>query len=92
MSSPLAPARTRPVDVNALLERLTARDPHTARHSVAVARYAGNLAVALGASDEERRLVHTAGLLHDVRPQVRRLLEVTGLDDRFELETPPDEP
>ena len=66
MSSPLAPARTRPVDVNALLERLTARDPHTARHSVAVARYAGDLAVALGASDEERRLVHTAGLLHDV--------------------------
>ena len=66
MSSPLAPARTRPVDVNALLARLTARDPHTARHSVAVARYAGDLAVALGASDEERRLVHTAGLLHDV--------------------------
>jgi putative nucleotidyltransferase with HDIG domain len=38
----------------------------TARHSAAVARYARAIARAAGASPDQQRLVHTAGLLHDI--------------------------
>jgi putative nucleotidyltransferase with HDIG domain len=52
--------------LNALLRSLSLRDRATARHSAAVARYASELAVATGASPAQQRLVHTAGLLHDI--------------------------
>jgi len=52
--------------LNALLRSLYLRDRMTARHSAAVARYAHELAVATGASVAQQRLVHTAGLLHDI--------------------------
>ena len=52
--------------LNEVLRGLALRDPMTARHSAAVARYARELAVATGASAAEQRLVHTSGLLHDI--------------------------
>ena len=52
--------------LDAMLRSLSLRDPTTARHSAAVARYARELAVANGAWPAQQRLVHTAGLLHDI--------------------------
>jgi putative nucleotidyltransferase with HDIG domain len=52
--------------LNEVLRGLALRDPMTARHSAAVARYARELAVATGASAAQQRLVHTSGLLHDI--------------------------
>jgi putative nucleotidyltransferase with HDIG domain len=52
--------------LNAMLRGLALRDRMTARHSAAVARYARELAAATGASAGQQRLVHTAGLLHDI--------------------------
>ena len=49
-----------------MIETLALRDRMTARHSAAVARYARAMAEALGMSEEEQDLVHTAGLLHDI--------------------------
>ncbi len=49
-----------------MIETLALRDRMTARHSAAVARYARAMAEALGWSEDERELVHTAALLHDI--------------------------
>jgi putative nucleotidyltransferase with HDIG domain len=49
-----------------MIETLALRDRMTARHSAAVARYAGAMAEELGWSEAELEVVHTAGLLHDV--------------------------
>jgi putative nucleotidyltransferase with HDIG domain len=42
------------------------RDPMTARHSGAVARYSREVAEMLGLPDREQDLIHTAALLHDI--------------------------
>jgi putative nucleotidyltransferase with HDIG domain len=42
------------------------RDAMTARHSAAVARYAREVARALGVDEREQDLIHTAALLHDI--------------------------
>jgi putative nucleotidyltransferase with HDIG domain len=52
--------------LTAMLRTLSMRDQMTARHSAAVARYAREIAVAHGCTEEEQDLVHTAGLLHDI--------------------------
>ena len=52
--------------LTAMIETLALRDRMTARHSAAVARYARELALAMGLGREEAELVHTAGLLHDI--------------------------
>jgi putative nucleotidyltransferase with HDIG domain len=52
--------------LSALLRTLDLRDRMTARHSAAVARYAREIAIAAGLSEEEQELAHTAGLLHDI--------------------------
>ena len=52
--------------VRIILDFVDARDQMTARHSAAVARYARRIAQAAGCTDAEQRLVHTAGLYHDV--------------------------
>ena len=52
--------------LSTLMETLNLRDPMTARHAAAVARFARDLARAFGCTDEEQDLVHTAGLLHDI--------------------------
>ena len=52
--------------LTAMLRTLSMRDQMTARHSAAVARYAREIAVAYGCTEQEQDLVHTAGLLHDI--------------------------
>jgi putative nucleotidyltransferase with HDIG domain len=52
--------------LTSMIETLALRDRMTARHSAAVARYAREMAVALGRPKDELDLVHTAGLLHDI--------------------------
>jgi putative nucleotidyltransferase with HDIG domain len=49
-----------------MLKTLSLRDPMTARHSAAVARYSRALAAEAGLSAEDQELVHTAGLVHDI--------------------------
>jgi putative nucleotidyltransferase with HDIG domain len=67
-----------------MMRTLSLRDQFTARHSAAVARYAHAIARAAGSSEDELRLVHTAGLLHDIGKFAfpdRILLADGGLDD-----------
>jgi putative nucleotidyltransferase with HDIG domain len=67
-----------------MVRTLSLRDRFTARHSAAVARYAYAIAQAAGCSEEERRTVHTAGLLHDIGKFAfpdRILLASGGLTD-----------
>jgi len=52
--------------LSTVLQTLSLRDKMTARHSAAVARYARQMARALGLSEREQDIVHTAGLLHDI--------------------------
>ncbi len=49
-----------------LMRSLDIRDGRTARHSAAVARFARDIAQAVGMSEAECELAHTAGLLHDI--------------------------
>jgi putative nucleotidyltransferase with HDIG domain len=49
-----------------LMRALDIRDERAARHSAAVARFARDIAEAVGMSEAERELAHTAGLLHDI--------------------------
>jgi putative nucleotidyltransferase with HDIG domain len=67
--SQLRAERLRALQVDVLfsmVRSLSLRDRMTARHSAAVARYAQAIARAAGANAQEQRLVHTAGLLHDI--------------------------
>ena len=61
--------RLREIQVDVLfsmVKTLSLRDRMTARHSAAVARYAQAIARAADATSRQQRLVHTAGLLHDI--------------------------
>ncbi|HEV3282799.1 MAG TPA: HD domain-containing phosphohydrolase [Solirubrobacteraceae bacterium] len=49
-----------------LVRALGMRDKTTGRHAAAVARYARALANELGCDEEERDIIHTAGLLHEI--------------------------
>ena len=49
-----------------LMRSLDVRDQHAARHAAAVARFAGDMARAVGMSERDCELAHTAGLLHDI--------------------------
>jgi putative nucleotidyltransferase with HDIG domain len=49
-----------------LMRSLDVRDQRAARHAAAVARFARDMARAVGMSPEEQELAHTAGLLHDI--------------------------
>jgi putative nucleotidyltransferase with HDIG domain len=49
-----------------LMRSLDTRDQRAARHAAAVARFARDMAQAVGMSEQERELAHTAGLLHDI--------------------------
>jgi putative nucleotidyltransferase with HDIG domain len=49
-----------------LMRSLDIRDQRAARHSAAVARFARDIAQAVGLSEAECELAHTAGLLHDI--------------------------
>jgi putative nucleotidyltransferase with HDIG domain len=49
-----------------LMRSLDIRDQRAARHCAAVARFARDIAKAVGMSEAECELAHTAGLLHDI--------------------------
>jgi putative nucleotidyltransferase with HDIG domain len=49
-----------------LMRSLDIRDQRAARHAAAVARFARDMARALGMNGQECELAHTAGLLHDI--------------------------
>jgi putative nucleotidyltransferase with HDIG domain len=50
----------------ALVATLDARDRYTAGHSAAVAVYCKDIAERMSLSDEQQRLVHLCGLVHDI--------------------------
>jgi putative nucleotidyltransferase with HDIG domain len=52
--------------LHTMIRTLDLRDRMTARHSAAVAHYAREIAAAIGMSEDEQEIVHTAGLLHDI--------------------------
>jgi putative nucleotidyltransferase with HDIG domain len=49
-----------------LMRSLDLRDQRAARHAAAVARFARDMAQAVGMDERECELAHTAGLLHDI--------------------------
>jgi len=76
---------------SALVATLDARDRYTAGHSAAVAVYARDIAERLGLSEEEQRLAHLCGLVHDIGKVglPPGLLEKPGaltLDERRQME------
>jgi putative nucleotidyltransferase with HDIG domain len=52
--------------LHTMIRTLDLRDRMTARHSAAVAHYAHEIAAAIGMSQAEQDIVHTAALLHDI--------------------------
>lgn len=52
--------------LSAIMHTLDLRDKMTARHCAAVARYAREISLAAGFSEQDQELVHTAGLMHDI--------------------------
>src|SRR3954468_18230043 len=78
----------------ALVATLDARDRYTAGHSAAVAVYARDIAARLGLPEEDQRLVHLAGLVHDIGKVglAPGLLEKPGpltADERRQMEEHP---
>jgi putative nucleotidyltransferase with HDIG domain len=51
---------------SALVATLDARDKYTAGHSAAVAIYSCDIAARMGLPEEEQRLAHLCGLVHDI--------------------------
>jgi putative nucleotidyltransferase with HDIG domain len=49
-----------------LMRSLDIRDERAGRHAAAVARFARDMAAAVGMDEQQRELAHTAGLLHDI--------------------------
>jgi len=52
--------------LSGLIRTLNHRDARAARHAAAVAAFARDIAEAVGMSERECELAHTAGLLHDI--------------------------
>jgi putative nucleotidyltransferase with HDIG domain len=76
---------------SALVATLDARDRYTAGHSAAVAVYARDIAQRMGLPEEEQRLAHLCGLVHDIGKigLPAGLLEKPGaltLDERRQME------
>jgi putative nucleotidyltransferase with HDIG domain len=75
----------------ALVTTLDARDRYTAGHSAAVAVYARDIAARMGLPEDQQRLVHLCGLVHDVGKigLAAGLLEKPGaltLEERRQME------
>jgi putative nucleotidyltransferase with HDIG domain len=75
----------------ALVTTLDARDRYTAGHSAAVAIYARDIAARMSLREDEQRLVHLCGLVHDIGKigLPPGLLEKPGaltLDERRQME------
>jgi len=78
--------------ITELVSRMDARDPWGAGHSAAVAIYARDIAERLGLSEEEQRLTHFCGLVHDIGKVGLRpgLLEKPGAltpEERLEMQS-----
>jgi putative nucleotidyltransferase with HDIG domain len=96
MAEELASALTRQERSNlqfasTLVAALDAGDQYTAGHSAAVAVYARDISARLGLSEEQQRLAHLAGLVHDIGKigLPDGLLEKPGplgVDERREME------
>jgi putative nucleotidyltransferase with HDIG domain len=76
---------------SALVTTLDARDRYTAGHSAAVAVYARDIAERMGLDDQQQRLAHLCGLVHDIGKigLPAGLLEKPGaltLDERREMQ------
>jgi len=76
----------------ALVATLDARDRYTAGHSAAVAIYSRDIAVRMGLGEDEQRLAHLCGLVHDIGKVglPAGLLEKVGaltLEERRQMET-----
>lgn len=52
--------------IKSMVTALEAKDPYTSGHSTRVADMAYNLGVVLGVTEEELKLIHIAGDLHDI--------------------------
>jgi putative nucleotidyltransferase with HDIG domain len=79
---------------SALVATLDARDRYTAGHSAAVAVYCRDIAQRMGLSEEDQRLVHLCGLVHDIGKVglPPGLLEKSGaltLEERRQMEQHP---
>jgi putative nucleotidyltransferase with HDIG domain len=79
---------------SALVATLDARDRYTAGHSAAVAVYSRDIATRLGLSEEQQRLIHLCGLVHDIGKVglPPGLLEKAGaltLEERRQMEQHP---
>ncbi|HEY6225129.1 MAG TPA: HD domain-containing phosphohydrolase [Gemmatimonadales bacterium] len=77
---------------SALVATLDARDCYTAGHSAAVAIYARDIAARLGLSEQDQKLAHLCGLVHDIGKigLPAGLLEKAGpltLAERRQMET-----
>jgi putative nucleotidyltransferase with HDIG domain len=75
----------------ALVATLDARDRYTAGHSAAVAIYSRDIAERMGLGQEQQRLAHVCGLVHDIGKVglPAGLLEKTGaltLEERRQME------
>jgi putative nucleotidyltransferase with HDIG domain len=75
----------------ALVTTLDARDRYTAGHSAAVAVYARDIAARMGLPEDQQRLVHLCGLVHDIGKigLAAGLLEKPGaltLEERRQME------
>jgi HD-GYP domain-containing protein (c-di-GMP phosphodiesterase class II) len=78
----------------ALVATLDARDRYTAGHSAAVSIYSRDIAMRMGLSEEQQKLVHLAGLVHDIGKVglPPGLLEKEGpltLEERRQMESHP---
>lgn len=76
----------------ALVATLDARDRYTAGHSAAVAIYSRDIAQRMGLAEEQQRLAHLAGLVHDIGKigLPAGLLEKAGpltLEERRQMES-----
>jgi len=79
---------------SALVATLDARDRYTAGHSAAVAVYSRDIAKRMGLSEDDQRLVHVCGLVHDIGKigLPPGLLEKAGaltLEERRQMEQHP---
>jgi putative nucleotidyltransferase with HDIG domain len=79
---------------SALVATLDARDRYTAGHSAAVAVYSRDIARRMGLTEEDQRLVHLSGLVHDIGKVglPPGLLEKAGsltLEERRQMEQHP---
>jgi len=79
---------------SALVATLDARDRYTAGHSAAVAVYSRDIASRLGLSDDEQKLVHLCGLVHDIGkvglpPGLLEKAAALTLEERRQMEQHP---